>query len=1495
MKTMKKLLSVLMIVLMVFTLVPDVTFAGSTATVYVTVVNNTYTESDAAWSGKLLDTSVTISAGESAMDAIVKALEANDISQTGAENNYIEEIGGLSAFDGGFMSGWMITIDDWFTNYGADAFVFDPSKEGGDEYLAPGSVIALMYTCDYGEDLGGSWNNNIKTLKDVKFSAGTLDKEFSSDEHKYTLTVPAGTDSVKVTPTATNKNFLVKTSLDGNYYGRRDAIAVKNGDVITVECGNPSWPTMNASDEPGEVYTFTVSCEEEPVETVNLKVSLQNSNVYMLVPTEMSVQGNLAEKYGYKDTVEGVSALDVLVKLHEYFFEDEFTAETAEMFLDVSDAGYVSTAFADMAYNMGFAINGGFPYDPTSEYGSYGYTGYSLNQAAVVDGDMVEFFYYVDDYYMDYYTWLEQDGKKVTEITGTEGSDITVNVNGYVFMFGSYKEEDLLDMDMMGPLSDVQLVLADQETGEFTIIDDAVSDEEGNVTFSLENAGSYILSAVGAEDGYTTVISPWVKLNIKEDKSGANTLIVRTSTSTSNLSNAILAGENTSGVAVFDKKTLTYDLGDILLDTNTQLRFWYTLPEANMQVKAVWGNAASESKELTKSTATALTVNNVFANCLKPGKNEIKLTFTPAKAGTELKPVTYTISVNCVPTLTALSATADGAQVYLDKTFAAATKEYTLTVSEDAEKVVFEAAPKSADYTVTYNGSTSKEVVLDGTSKVDIEVSTADGTKSLYEISLNKVKSGAVKINAVPENAVVAVYDNTGKKVEPNEDGSYSGLFSTYDYTYTVSLYGYKQGTGIIPADANAIDVELVKADTVLPSASADWWNFRNSAYNMGITNVKTPVVQEDTTLLWNAKLGSGWAAAPSIQIIVDDSLVVISDKTIYKLDLATGETLATGTLASGAGYGYTPMTYAEGMIFVPLQSGTIQAFNAKTLESVWVYKDSLGGQSLSPIAYSDGYIYTGWWNSEVKDANFACISVTDEDPEKTDEAKGAVWKYPVTGGFYWAGSVVVGDYVIVGTDDGTSGTAGDSRVISFNKYTGEIVSSLTLSGAGDQRSSMAYDAASGKVYFTTKGGRLGSASVSADGILSGLKLVNYNAQSTSTPVVYKGKVYFATGSGISSSGSSGNFVVADADTLEMLYFKGLKGYPQCSMLLSTAYEAEDGYIYLYSTYNANPGGISMIKTTPDNTTADGAEVIELYDAKGFEQYCITSIICGTDGTLYYKNDSGNVLAVGVPESTTVENLIKKIGEVTLESEQAIEDARKAYEALSDESKAKVSNYETLLQAEETLLEVKAGVVEDLIDEIGEVTLEKEDEIAAARDAYDSLPEEIQERVDNYETLLEAESMLDELKIENVEDKIDAIGNVTLKSEDKIKAAREAYDALPDGLKEDVTNADKLKAAEKKLADLKKAQGNTTGGGTVPAPTVKEDEPGTTVETPTTPDTPSVNPPTVIEPDKPNAGDLPAEEVKGNSVPWGWIGGGAGAGILALIFFILAKRKKDDK
>ena len=69
-----------------------------------------------------------------------------------------------------------------------------------------------------------------------------------------------------------------------------------------------------------------------------------------------------------------------------------------------------------------------------------------------------------------------------------------------------------------------------------------------------------------------------------------------------------------------------------------------------------------------------------------------------------------------------------------------------------------------------------------------------------------------------------------------------------------------------------------------------------------------------------------------------------------------------------------------------------------------------------------DGYLYTGFWQGETLDANFVCLSVTDEDPSSRLEQKIPTWTHTQTGGFYWAGAYVCDDFLLIGTDDGQSG-----------------------------------------------------------------------------------------------------------------------------------------------------------------------------------------------------------------------------------------------------------------------------------------------------------------------------------------------------------------------------------------------------------------------------------------------------------------------------------------
>ena len=180
------------------------------------------------------------------------------------------------------------------------------------------------------------------------------------------------------------------------------------------------------------------------------------------------------------------------------------------------------------------------------------------------------------------------------------------------------------------------------------------------------------------------------------------------------------------------------------------------------------------------------------------------------------------------------------------------------------------------------------------------------------------------------------------------------------------------------------------------------------------------------------------------------------------------------------------------------------------------------------------------------------------------------------------------------------------------------------------------------------------------------------------------------------------------------------------------------------------------------------------------------------------------------PAVVAVKELIDAIGEVTLDSGDAIDAARTAYDKLPEAKKALVDNYEKLTAAEEAYAAMvdaaAAKAAEDLIDAIGEVTLESGDAIEAAREAYDALTDTQKELVKNYEKLTAAEeayaAMVDAAAAKAAEDLIDAIGEVTVDSGDAITAARAAYDALTDTQKELVKSYEKLLAAEELYEEL---------------------------------------------------------------------------------------------
>ena len=221
----------------------------------VIVENTTFPKAEgAAWEGTLADTWIELTDESTMMGCVVEALDGHTV--VGAESIYISSIDDLKEQQGGSMSGWMGTLNDWFTNFGFGEFtVAKGTLHAGDE-------IRVMYTRNAGVDLGGDWESTDTRLKALTFSTGKLAPKFSGDTFTYTLTVPEGTTSLLVTPTAANKNYQVRaylgTQATGREYSRTSLIPIANGSVITVVCADDSWPTMNETSDGKRTYTINV-------------------------------------------------------------------------------------------------------------------------------------------------------------------------------------------------------------------------------------------------------------------------------------------------------------------------------------------------------------------------------------------------------------------------------------------------------------------------------------------------------------------------------------------------------------------------------------------------------------------------------------------------------------------------------------------------------------------------------------------------------------------------------------------------------------------------------------------------------------------------------------------------------------------------------------------------------------------------------------------------------------------------------------------------------------------------------------------------------------------------------------------------------------------------------------------------------------------------------------------------------------------------------------
>lgn len=734
-------------------------------------------------------------------------------------------------------------------------------------------------------------------------------------------------------------------------------------------------------------------------------------------------------------------------------------------------------------------------------------------------------------------------------------------------------------------------------------------------------------------------------------------------------------------------------------DNSSSVYVWRTNSRGNCAAVYSMLSTASDCGKTNEVALKSRFEGDGLAKVLLPGSAygntvTIRVTYTDNTDGVTYY-TDYLVSLERSLSLKNISASFNGSSLPLQRKnsqqtgFSLDENEYSILIPAAATTLDLllqkhTESPKYGDtdngYVITVNGKavSSKDtatVDLTGTEEeenVQIKVTNkyVPGASGDYVITVKKAATTSVTFQTNPKNALIYIYEQgAGNRVWPDEDGSFA-LSEGFTYYCSISLYGYAAQAGTLQivnesgqtvlrfgeedyTNLSAVSVTLQKAaaNPDIVDYAAEWANFRGTDSNNGITSAKTPVDALDGMLYWASHLGNGWdTGAVSSPILVDDCLVVYADNKIYRVSKATGEVETEGDMAGTSSFAINGPTYADGILLVGLSNGRIQAFNAKTLESLWIYKDPVGDQPNCPITILNGYAYTGFWNGESKDSSFVCISLTDEDPENEMEEKAATWRMVQNGGFYWAGAYACDDFVIVGTDDGD---AQCSYLYLLDPLTGKVLD-FKSGFDGDIRSTICYDDATKAYYFTSKGGTFYRAKVEAQNgsyaitACDGLKLDNGSddpalpPMSTSTPVVYKGRAYIGvSGTGQFTQYSGHNITVIDLKNWKIAYSVKTQGYPQTSGLLTTAYEENNGYVYVYFFDNYTPGTLRVLR---DKKGQDEANYLTsetfndetyqtayaLFSPNGKQaQYAICSPITDSDGTIYFKNDSGYLMAFG--------------------------------------------------------------------------------------------------------------------------------------------------------------------------------------------------------------------------------------------------------------------------
>ena len=294
------------------------------------------------------------------------------------------------------------------------------------------------------------------------------------------------------------------------------AVETEEDDVADVEVEDEAEPAeevaaeddFSAEADDAEAADFEAQ-NEKAVVSANVIASAEDTdNSYILKPEHITVYSDAAENLGYKDKVDqetAVSTLDVLVAMHKKKGLT-MTSATAENYLKLwyqKDKGaWIDKMFGVETTAVSFAVNGLAPdtgeiYKDANGNPTNDYVGKMVNEAAVENGDVVDFFFYKDTQsYSDMYAYFADDnGNFLKSLTVTPGETYTLNVKAYAYKMYSLSIPSWRNLFVENAPSDYTVVWVSND------LDNPLFIEDGKVTFTVPADASGTYSLLGEITG----------------------------------------------------------------------------------------------------------------------------------------------------------------------------------------------------------------------------------------------------------------------------------------------------------------------------------------------------------------------------------------------------------------------------------------------------------------------------------------------------------------------------------------------------------------------------------------------------------------------------------------------------------------------------------------------------------------------------------------------------------------------------------------------------------------------------------------------------------------------------------------------------------------------------------------------------------------------------------------------------------------------------------